>query len=113
MRCPWVNRAAVSYTRPARSLSNACAIAGASPAPREPSALSRVPTVAEASPPDRARTWTAEIEWRESDAEGVFRVVARPTAGRGKVTIAESARLDWPPSGPASVAALRQAVGAC
>jgi hypothetical protein len=84
-------------------------IAGASPAPREPSALSRVPTVAEASPPDRARTWTAEIEWRESDAEGVFRVVARPTAGRGKVTIAESARLDWPPSGPASVAALRQA----
>jgi hypothetical protein len=62
-----------------------------------------------AAPPDRRRAWTAEIEWRESDADGVFRVVGRPDGGSGDVTIGESARIDWPPKGAAAVEALRQA----
>jgi len=65
--------------------------------------------VAPAPPPDRTCAWTAEIEWRQRDAEGAFRVVARPTEGHGEATIAESARLEWPPKGPASVERLRRA----
>ena len=67
------------------------------------------PVAAAASPPDRTRAWTAEIEWRQRDAEGAFRVVARPVEGAGVTTIAESARLEWPPKRPASVEGLRQA----
>jgi hypothetical protein len=85
-------------------------VAAANPAHRNPSQLTPVAAVAAASPPDRTRAWTAELEWRESDAEGVFRVVARPTEGHGEATIAESARLEWPPKGAASVEGLRQAV---
>jgi hypothetical protein len=84
-------------------------VAAANPAHREPPQLTPVAPVAPASPPDRTRAWTAEIEWRQSDAEGVFRVVACPTQGHGEATIAESARLEWPPKGPASVEGLRQA----
>ena len=62
---------------------------------------------ARASPPDPARAWTAEIEWRQSDEEGLFRVVGRPAGGRGEATIAESGRLDWPPE---SVERLGEAV---
>jgi hypothetical protein len=80
------------------------------PAHRDSSQLTPAAAVAAASPPERTRAWTAEIEWRQPDAEGVFRVVARPTEGRGEATIAESARLEWPPKGPASVEKLRQAV---
>jgi hypothetical protein len=80
------------------------------PAHRDPSQLTPAAAVAAASPPDRTREWTAEIEWRQTDAEGAFRVVARPTGGYGEATIAESARLEWPPKGPASVEKLRQAV---
>jgi hypothetical protein len=83
-------------------------VAAAKPAHRDPSQLTPA-AVAPASPPDRTRAWTAEIEWRQSDAEGVFRVVARPTQGHGEATIAESARLEWPPKGRASVEGLRQA----
>ena len=60
-------------------------------------------------PPDPARAWTAEIEWSEGQADGVFRVVARPAEGAGAATIAESARHPWPPKGPESVERLRQA----
>jgi hypothetical protein len=81
----------------------------ASPAHGDPSQPSPVAAVAPASPPDRSRAWTAEIEWRQSDADGVFQAVARPTEGHGEATIAESARLEWPPKGPASVEGLRQA----
>jgi hypothetical protein len=52
----------------------------------------------------------AEIEWRGGDSDGVFQVVAHLPAGHVEATIAKSPRFDWPPSGPASVAALRQAV---
>ena len=82
------------------------AAAGVLPAPRlvaaeEPVTERKVPPAAagaRASPPDPARAWTAEIEWRQSDEEGLFRVVGRPAGGRGEATIAESGRLDWPPS---------------
>ncbi len=84
-------------------------VAAINPAHGDPSQLTPVAAVAPGSPPDRTRAWTAEIEWRQSDAEGVFRAVARPTEGHGEATLAESARLEWPPKGPASVEGLKQA----
>jgi hypothetical protein len=85
------------------------AAVAAGPAHGDPSQVSPVAAVAPASPPDRTRAWTAEIEWHQSAAEGVFQAVARPTDGPGEATLAESARLEWPPKGPASVEGLRQA----
>jgi len=58
------------------------------------------------SPPDRRLAWTAEIEWREIDDESRFYVIAR---GAGTVVVAQSAPLEWPPSGPAAVKAVRSA----
>jgi hypothetical protein len=58
------------------------------------------------SPPDDRLAWTAEIEWRDSDGESRFCVVAR---GAGTVVLAQSAPLQWPPSGPAAVQAMTEA----
>jgi hypothetical protein len=60
----------------------------------------------EGSPPDRRLAWTAEIEWRHSDGESRFCVIAR---GPGTVTLARSAPLEWPPTGPAGVQAMTDA----
>jgi hypothetical protein len=63
---------------------------------------------APASPPDRHRAWTAEIEWRHTHAESRFCVVAR-SRGTGKTAVAQSLPLEWPPTGPDSVQALTDA----
>ena len=99
VRAAWAQGPGAGGEQPART----------KPARRDPSQPTADAAVDPASPPDRTRAWTAEIEWRQSAAEGVFRVVARPTEGRGRATIAESAHLEWPPTGPASVEALTQA----
>lgn len=87
----------------------ATAASNRGPASGGPSQLRPVASVTRASPPDPTRAWTAEIEWDQSDAEGIFRAVARPAEGPGEATLAKSARLEWPPEGPASVKRLRQA----
>jgi hypothetical protein len=61
------------------------------------------------SPPDSHRAWTAEIEWRHTDAESRFCVIARTAQGAGETTVAQSPPLKWPPTGPASVQALTDA----
>jgi hypothetical protein len=58
------------------------------------------------SPPDRRLAWTAEIEWRDSDGESRFCVVAR---GAGTVVLAQSVPQQWPPIGPAAVQAMTEA----
>jgi hypothetical protein len=58
------------------------------------------------APPDRARAWTAEIEWRRADDGSRFCVVAR---GAGTTTLAQSPPLEWPPAGPAAVQAMTDA----
>jgi hypothetical protein len=60
-------------------------------------------------PPDRTVAWTAEIEWRDAEGSGRFRVVARATDGRSAV-VGRSRALDWPPSGPEAGQALSAAV---
>jgi hypothetical protein len=67
---------------------------------------------ATAAPPAPRRAWTAEIDWRPADGEACFRVVARPAQGPGTAVVAESARLEWPPTSPAAVAALTAAAEA-
>jgi hypothetical protein len=64
-----------------------------------------------ASPPDRRVAWTAEIEWRHTDGESRFCVIAKG-AGTGTVTVAQSRPLEWPPSGPAAVQAMTDAAEA-
>jgi hypothetical protein len=76
-----------------------------SPPARDPSPAA--PPVAAATPPDRGLAWTAEIEWRHDDGESRFCVIAR---GPDTVTLAESPPLEWPPSGPAAVQAMTDAV---
>jgi hypothetical protein len=58
------------------------------------------------SPPDRRLGWTAEIEWRQTDAVSRFVVIAR---GAGTVELAQSPPLAWPPNGPAEVRAMNDA----
>jgi len=77
---------------------------------REPAAVSAVGGVVAASPPDRQRTWTAVIEWRDTEDGPRFYVIGRADGDVGEVTIAHSRPLDWPPTGPASVRALPDAV---
>jgi len=60
--------------------------------------------------PYQARAWTAEIEWGRSDGRPGFRACARHELDASPVVLAESPALDWPPSGPDSVAALTSAV---
>jgi hypothetical protein len=76
-----------------------------SPPAREPSPAA--PRAAAASPPDRGLAWTAEIEWRHDEGESRFCVIAR---GPDTVTLAQSPPLEWPPSGPAAVQAMTDAV---
>jgi hypothetical protein len=76
-----------------------------SPPARDPSPAA--PPVAAATPPDRGLAWTAEIEWRHDEGESRFCVIAR---GPDTVTLAESPPLEWPPSGPAAVQAMTDAV---
>ena len=81
-------------------------IAAAAPAGR-PSPVTPPPAGRRAgSPPDHRLAWTAEIEWRDSDGESRFCVVAR---GAGTVVLAQSAPLQWPPTGPAAVQAMTEA----
>lgn len=63
-------------------------------------------------PPDRGRSWTAEIEWREADDAARFVVVAAPAGSGRAVAIATSPPLAWPPSDSASVQALGDAAAA-
>ena len=63
-----------------------------------------------ASPPDRHRTWTAVLDWRDTEDGSRFFVTARADDDAGEVTIARSRPLDWPPTGPASLRALSDAV---
>ena len=67
------------------------------------------PAAASASPPDSHRAWTAEIEWRHTDAESRFCVIARAAQGASETAVAQSPPLEWPPTGPASVQALTDA----
>jgi hypothetical protein len=63
-------------------------------------------------PPDEGRRWTAEIEWRQSDARSRFCVVARDeSAGEGTI-LARSEPLHWPPEDPGAVQALVHAADA-
>jgi hypothetical protein len=65
------------------------------------------PDLPPALPPDPQRSWTSEIEWRQTDSGARFSVVCRsPEAGDAALTLAESHPLVWPPTGPASVQAL-------
>ena len=77
---------------------------------REPAAVSAVGGLVAASPPDRHRTWTAVIEWRDTEDGPRFSVIARAEDDAGEVTIARSRPLNWPPKGRASVRALTDAV---
>jgi hypothetical protein len=60
-------------------------------------------------PPDPGRPWIAEVEWRSAGDEARFCVVARDHPSSEGTVLAESAPLDWPPSGPDSVPALSAA----
>jgi len=62
-----------------------------------------------AAPPAPRRAWTAEIDWRPAGGEACFRVVARPVQGPGTAVVAESARLEWPPTSAVAVAAMTAA----
>jgi hypothetical protein len=57
-------------------------------------------------PPDAARPWTAEIQWRYSGEESRFCVVARDRRAGGATVLARSEPLDWPPANPEAVQAL-------
>ena len=76
------------------------------PQERAPNASQGVP------PPDTARGWTAEIQWRESSDRSRFCVVARDREGGGESVIARSEPLDWPPADGDAVQALVAATDA-
>lgn len=57
-------------------------------------------------PPDPRRAWIATIEWRHTDAESHFCVVAQAGDGEPATVIAASDPLEWPPTGPTAVQAL-------
>jgi len=63
-----------------------------------------------APPPAGRRTWTAVIEWHDTEDGSRFLVVARADDDADELTIARSGPLDWPPKGPASIGALTDAV---
>jgi hypothetical protein len=60
-------------------------------------------------PPAPDRVWVAEVEWRPAGDEARFCVVARDHPCAGGTVLAESAPVDWPPSGPGAVPALSAA----
>jgi hypothetical protein len=63
-------------------------------------------------PSDPRRAWTAEIEWRPGDRDSRFWVMATADDGSARAPVAQSAALEWPPSGPAGVQALSDAARA-
>jgi hypothetical protein len=63
-------------------------------------------------PPDPARSWTAEIRWRDSGEESRFCVVAPDRQAGGATVIARSEPLDWPPADTNAVQALVNAADA-
>jgi hypothetical protein len=64
----------------------------------------------QAAPPDPSRSWTAEVQWQRSGANARFVVLARSGESDDRSVVAESASLSWPPTGPATVQALSDAV---
>jgi hypothetical protein len=101
----WLRPRREGWTRPARALDEPPGGAAAKLARswKRPTAPDFLPAL----PPDPQRSWTSEIEWRQTDRGARFSVVCRsPEAGDAAVTIAESQPLVWPPTGPASIQAL-------
>jgi hypothetical protein len=72
-------------------------------------ATRRPPPASALVPPDGHEVWTAEIEWRQTNAGARFCVVARGGDGTREVNVAESRPLDWPPQRGDSVRALGEA----
>jgi hypothetical protein len=67
------------------------------------------PATRSAAPPDVALEWTAEIEWHHGPGGSRFWIMA--SAGSSERTaVSESEPLEWPPTGPDSLEALRHAV---
>jgi hypothetical protein len=62
------------------------------------------------APPAVDRDWTAEVEWDHSTGASRFRAVASLNEGVARITVAESAPLEWPPRGADSLEELRRAV---
>jgi hypothetical protein len=60
-------------------------------------------------PPVTDRAWTAEVEWRHDEGSSRFCVVAQAPGESGRLPIAESSALEWPPTTPAAVQALTDA----
>jgi hypothetical protein len=79
---------------------------------RAPSESAAAPAAAAPLPSDPQRGWTAEIEWRASESDSSFWVLAAADDGSGRTPVAQSAALEWPPSGPTAVQALSDAAGA-
>jgi hypothetical protein len=73
--------------------------------------LAAAPPAAAIGPPDPACGWTAEIAWTSGSDSSVFRVIARDGGGK-PVTLAESAPVEWPPTGPESIQAMSAAAEA-
>jgi hypothetical protein len=69
----------------------------------------RTRPVRPAPPPDPARSWIAEIEWREAAGHARFRATARATRDVEPAVVAESAALAWPPEDRAGVRAMTRA----
>jgi hypothetical protein len=63
-------------------------------------------------PSDPRRGWTAEIEWRPGESDSRFWVMATADDAGDRAPVAQSAALEWPPSGPAAVQALSDAARA-
>ena len=61
-------------------------------------------------PPEPARPWIAEIEWRHTGASPHFVVVASSSDRAKPVTVARSRAVDWPPEDEKAVEALGEAV---
>jgi hypothetical protein len=101
----WLRPRREDGTRPARAFDEPPGGAAAKLARswKRPTAPDSPPAL----PPDPQRSWTSEIEWRQTDSGARFSVVCRsPEAGDAALTVAESQPLVWPPTGPASVQAL-------
>jgi hypothetical protein len=63
------------------------------------------------SPPDPREEWSAEIAWSSGATSSLFQVIARRAAGPALV-LAESAPVEWPPSGPQAIRAMSDAAAA-
>jgi hypothetical protein len=62
------------------------------------------------APPDPNLDWNAEIEWHHAAGGSRFRFVASSPSAPEKAALRESEPVQWPPSGPESVVAMRRAV---